>query len=69
MAGYRLRGFTFTPTQHGGLVIDADAHSLHLAEDELYELLAAVGLSADSVEDDDLLAGIDDDGVVEGDEE
>ena len=67
MASYRLRGFTFTPTQNGGLVIDADAHSLHLAEDELYELLAAVGLSADSVEDD--LEALDLDGDQEPDDD
>lgn len=54
MAGYRLRGFTFTPTEYGGLVIDATAHSLHLNEEELFEMLAACGLSADSVEDDNL---------------
>jgi len=52
MAGYRLRGFTFTPTEYGGLVIDATAHSLHLSDDELFEMLAACGLSADSVEDE-----------------
>lgn len=50
MAGYRLRGFTFTPTGHGGLVIDATAHSLHLSDEELFEMLAACGLSADSVD-------------------
>jgi hypothetical protein len=54
MASYKLRGFTFTPSEGGGLVIDADAHSLHLAEDELFELLAAVGLSADSVEEEEV---------------
>ena len=52
MARYRLRGFTFTPTEQGGLVIDAEQHSLHLGEEELFELLAAIGLSADQVEDD-----------------
>jgi hypothetical protein len=51
MARYRLRGFTFTPTEQGGLVIDAEQHSLHLGEDELFELLAAIGLSADQVEE------------------
>jgi hypothetical protein len=55
MAGYRLRGFTFTPTEYGGLVIDATAHSLHLSDDELFEMLAVCGLSADSVEAEPLL--------------
>lgn len=55
MAGYRLRGFTFTPTEHGGLVIDATAHSLHLTDEELFEMLAVCGLSADSVEEEPLV--------------
>ncbi len=52
MPRYRLRGFTFTPTESGGLVIDAEQHSLHLNDEELFEMLAACGLSADSVEDE-----------------
>jgi hypothetical protein len=62
MAGYHLRDFTFTPTDSGGMEITVrtkDSHdstiirALHLTEDELYELLAAIGLSADAVEDDE----------------
>lgn len=59
MARYRLRGFTFTPTEQGGLVIDAEQHSLHLGEDELFELLAAIGLSADQVEEIDATDDVD----------
>lgn len=61
MAGYHLRDFTFTPTNDGGVEIvvrTTDSHgakivrALHLEEEEMYEMLAAVGLSADEVEDD-----------------
>jgi hypothetical protein len=61
MAGYQLRDFTFTPTDDGGVEIVVrtnDSHgarivrAIHLAEEELYEMLAAIGLSADEVEDE-----------------
>ena len=63
MAGYHLRDFTFAPTDDGGLEImvrTRDSHganivrAIHLDEDELYEMLAACGLSADEIEEDDL---------------
>lgn len=61
MAGYQLRDFSFAATDEGGLEIIVRSHdshgakiirALHMSEEELYEMLAAVGLSADEVEEE-----------------
>jgi len=56
MARYYLKDFVFSPTESGGLEIFVGPeakHTLHMSEEELFEMLAAVGLSADSAEGDD----------------
>jgi hypothetical protein len=71
MATYKLRDFTFVPTDTGGLEITVrtkDSHdatiirALHLTEDELYELLAAIGLSAEGADEWDEDDDVDDEG-------
>lgn len=66
MTGYHVRDFTFTPTNDDGLEIvvrTKDSHgapiirALHMTEEELFEMLATCGLSADEVEDDDDFEG------------
>jgi len=62
--GFFVRGFGFTASQTGGLDVVVRAtdssHSpiirkLHMTEDELYEMLALLGISAvDDVDEDDL---------------
>ncbi len=56
MASFRLKNFTFTPDDEGGVDITAHAGThiarLHVTEEELFELLGFLGLSADEVEKD-----------------
>lgn len=47
---YRVRGFTFSTVDGGGMEIHAKGGaSVILTEDELFELMAVVGLTADAV--------------------
>jgi hypothetical protein len=59
--GFFVRGFGFTGRPEGGIDIVVRAtdssHSpitrrLHMSEEELYEMLALLGISADEVPDD-----------------
>jgi len=71
--GFFVRGFGFTG-RDGGLDIVVrgtdSAHSpiirkLHMTEDELYEMLALLGISAETVDDEDVMDDLSD---VEGEE-
>lgn len=59
--GYFVRGFSFTNGHEGGLDIVVrgtdSSHSpiirkLHMTDEELYEMLALLGISAEDVEDE-----------------
>lgn len=66
----KIKNFTFTPGSTGGLDIVVRQHdaenspviaSLHTSEEDLYALLATLGLSADEdLEDDEELLSLDD---------
>lgn len=50
MARYVLDDYIFSPTETGGLEIFVGPnapHALHMSEEELFEMLSTVGLTAD----------------------
>jgi hypothetical protein len=62
--GFFVRGFGFTAGEHGGIDVVVRAtdssHSpiirkLHMTESELYEMLALLGISAETMDDDESL--------------
>ncbi len=62
--GFQVKGFEFRSTESGGLEIVVRAgenhhspvvRSLHLSEEELFEMLAFLGLSADGVDEEEVV--------------